>query len=198
MLFIQVGLKCPSQGTPRCPLTARVHCSVLHRLNTRCSFCTLSVLTPVRSFQPSLSGSVFACLGTLSASVRVPLWCLVIFSRVFSLWSPWLGSTACFSSRALPVCVCVCLPARLPFSLSVSLSFSDRKRQTRPPQPPPPAPKALRQTLRDFNPIRLTRFPESPDENTAVGDERVCLSLIFCLSVFLCVTKRDRRETALI
>ncbi len=125
---------------------------------------------------------------------RSDVW--LFLACVFSLRSLWLGSTACFSSLTLPVCmyVClsVCLSVCLPFSLSVSLSvfFSDRKRGRL--HTPTRSQRHQDTHMPSFNPIHLTRFPESPHENTTVAEERererekfVCLpnsvSLYFCL-----------------
>ncbi len=198
--FIQVNftsLVVLLKGTLAAPSPSQIPFTVLHRGNTTCSFYTVSVLSNdgavVLNRRLSASVLVCVCLGTFSASVPVPFWCLVIFSRVFSLRSLWLGSTACFSS--LPVCMYVCLPLYRCHSLFLT---ETGRRYTTPSHHHHPHPQGVhaetyRQRLQSYSLDKISRI-------LPWKHRRESLSVPYSLSLYIsvCVTNRHRAEAALI
>lgn len=166
----------PSQWIHHCPL-AYTQSIVLYFTQWTYSFIIFSVLSNI---------STWFEIGFVCVCVRV-FWNIQCFcSRPVS--DVWLFLAVCSPAGAfgwvqllvfLPVLyLCACtlvLPAGLLFSRLVSLSFFWQK-----------AVDVPTRRRRDFNPIHLRRFPKFPREDIAVRDERVCLSLVFCLYFCAC------------
>lgn len=136
------------------------------------------------------------CLGTFSASVPIPFWCQVIFSLVLSGAFGWVQLLSFPSLLYLCACTSIRMPAVVRSVGIAPLFLTQTGRH--PLLPRRLCADVLSETCmhRNFKPIYLTRFPESPPhENSAAGEKQgVCLSCFFSLSFSVCLCDRGTKE----
>lgn len=135
------------------------------------------------------------CLGTFSASVPVPFWCQVIFSLVLSGAFGWVQLLSFPSLLYLCACTSIRMPAVVRSVGIAPLFLTQTGRH-------PLLPRRLCADVlsemcmhRDFKPIYLTRFPESPPWKQCSWRKAGSLSVAFSvyLSLCACVTGAQRR-----
>lgn len=127
------------------------------------------------------------CLGTFSASVPVPFWCQVIFSLVLSGAFGWVQLLSFPSLLYLCACTSIRMPAVVRSVGIAPLFLTQTGRH-------PLLPRRLCADVlsemcmhRDFKPIYLTRFPESPPWKQCSWRKAGSLSQLLFQSIFLCV-----------
>lgn len=136
------------------------------------------------------------CLGTFSASVPIPFWCQVIFSLVLSGAFGWVQLLSFPSLLYLCACTSIRMPAVVRSVGIAPLFLTQTGRH--PLLPRRLCADVLSETCmhRDFKPIYLTRFPESPPMKTVqLEKSREFVSVAFSvyLSLCACVTGAQRR-----